>query len=198
MPSPAVNLWPRWLRITVVGIATAAVISGGWFAYRYFAKPVYLTVAVGSLDGEALSLISAISARLAASNAHTRLKVVDSLTSGRASELLASGKADLAVVRADTGGLADARSVLLLTHGVVLIMAPSSASADSLGDLRDATIGVVGGPINQPTVDALKQVYQFDRVALKSQVAFFNHRQELRGILDLRSTGGTGKNARKM
>jgi TRAP-type uncharacterized transport system substrate-binding protein len=163
MPSPAVNLWPRWLRITVVGIATAAVISGGWFAYRYFAKPVYLTVAVGSLDGEALSLISAISARLAASNAHTRLKVVDSLTSGRASELLASGKADLAVVRGDTGGLADARSVLLLTHGVVLIMAPSSASADSLGDLRDATIGVVGGPINQPTVDALKQVYQFDR-----------------------------------
>lgn len=65
MPSPAVSLWPQWLRITVVGIATAAAISGGWLAYRYFAKPVYLTVAAGSLDGEALSLISAISARLA-------------------------------------------------------------------------------------------------------------------------------------
>lgn len=57
MPSPAVNLWPRWLRITVVGIATAAVISGGWLTYRHFVKPVYLTVAAGSLDGEALSLI---------------------------------------------------------------------------------------------------------------------------------------------
>lgn len=167
MPSPAVNLWPRWLRITVVGIATAAVISGGWLTYHHFAKPVYLTVAAGSLDGEALSLISAISARLAASNAHTRLKVIDSLTSGRASELLASGKAELAVVRGDTGGLADARSILLLTHGVVLIMAPSTVSADSLGDLRDATIGVVGGPINRPTVDALKQIYQFDRAKVR-------------------------------
>jgi TRAP-type uncharacterized transport system substrate-binding protein len=167
MPSVAISLWPRWLRIAVVGVATAAVISGGWLAYRYFAKPVYLTVAAGSVDDEALSLTSAISARLAASNAHTRLKVVDSLTSAKASELLASGKADLAVVRGDTGGLADARSVLLLTHGVVLILAPSTVSADNLGDLRDATIGVVGGPINRPTVDALKQVYQFDRAKVR-------------------------------
>ena len=167
MPSLAVSLWPRWLRVFVVGIVTAAAITGGWLAYRYFAKPVYLTVAAGSADGEALALISAISARLTASNAHTRLKVVDSQTSARASELLASGKADLAVVRGDTGGLADARSVLLLTHGVVLIMAPSSVAADSLGDLRDTTIGVVGGPINRPIVDALKQVYQFDRAKVR-------------------------------
>jgi TRAP-type uncharacterized transport system substrate-binding protein len=167
MSSLAVDLWPRSLRITLVGIATAACVTGGWLAYRYFAKPVHLTVAAGSIDGEALSLISAIGARLAASNAHTRLQVVDSQTSAGASELLASGKADLAVVRGDTGGLADARSVLLLTHGVVLIMAPSNASADNLGDLHDATIGVVGGPINRPIVDALKQVYQFDRTKVR-------------------------------
>jgi TRAP-type uncharacterized transport system substrate-binding protein len=167
MPSLTVNLWPRWLRITIVGIVTAAAITGGWLAYHFFAKPVYLTVAAGSADGEALSLISAIAARLSASGAHTRLKVVDSQTSASASQLLASGKADLAVVRGDTGGLADARSVLLLTHGVVLIMAPSSVSADNLGDLHDATIGVVGGPINRPTVDALKQVYQFDRAKVR-------------------------------
>jgi len=42
-------------------------------------------------------------------------------------------------------------------------MTPSAASVDSLGDLRDTTIGVVGGAINQPVVEALKQVYQFDR-----------------------------------
>src|SRR5262245_1604574 len=97
MPSVAINLWPRWLRIAVVGVATAAVIAGGWLAYRYFAKPIYLTVAAGSVDSEALSLISAIAARLTASGAHTRLKVVDSQTSASASQLLASGKADLAV-----------------------------------------------------------------------------------------------------
>jgi hypothetical protein len=162
MTSLAINLWPRWLRVMIVGITAAAVIGGGWFVYRYFAKPVYLTVAAGSADGEALSLISAISARLAASNAHVRLKVVDTGTSAKASEMLAAHRADLAIVRGDTGGLADARSVLLLTHGVVLLMAPSDASAASLGDLRHTTIGVVGGAINQPVVEVLKQVYQFD------------------------------------
>jgi TRAP-type uncharacterized transport system substrate-binding protein len=163
MASPAINLWPRWLRLTIVGAAAAAIISGGWLSYRYFVKPVILTVAVGSIDGEALSLISAVAARLTTSNAHVRLKVVDTNTSAKASELLAAHKADLAVVRGDTGGLEDARSVLLLTHGVVLLMAPSTASSDSLGDLRNTTIGVIGGTINRPTVEALKQVYPFDR-----------------------------------
>jgi TRAP-type uncharacterized transport system substrate-binding protein len=154
----------------IVGITAAAIIGGGWFCYRYFAKPVYLTVAAGSADGEALSLISAMAARLTASNAHIRLKVVDAGSSAKASELLSGHKADLAIVRGDTAGLADARSVLLLTHGVVLIMVPSAASADGLGDLRNTTIGVVGGAINQRTIEALKQVYQFDR----AKVAFLD------------------------
>jgi len=169
MTSLAINLWPRWLRIMLVGITTAAVIGSGWLTYRYFAKPVFLTVAAGSADGEALSLISAISARLAASNSHVRLKVADSGTSAKASQMMAAGKVDLAIVRGDTSGLSDARSVLLLTHGVVMILASPSVSADSLGDLRNTTIGVIGGAINQPVVEALKQVYQFDRAKVQFQ-----------------------------
>jgi TRAP-type uncharacterized transport system substrate-binding protein len=153
----------------IVGIITAVVIAGGWLSYRYFAKPVFLTAAAGSADGEALSLISAISARLAASNSHIRLKVIDAGTSLKAAELLAANKVQLAIVRGDTGNLSDARSVLLLTHGVVMIMAPATVSADSLGDLRDTTIGVIGGAINQPVVEALKQVYQFDRAKVRFQ-----------------------------
>jgi len=153
----------------LVGITTAAVIGSGWLTYRYFAKPVFLTVAAGSADGEALSLISAISARLAASNSHVRLKVADSGTSAKASQMMAAGKVDLAIVRGDTSGLSDARSVLLLTHGVVMILASPSVSADSLGDLRNTTIGVIGGAINQPVVEALKQVYQFDRAKVQFQ-----------------------------
>jgi ABC-type amino acid transport substrate-binding protein len=95
------------------------------------------------------------------------LKVVDAGTSAKAAEMLAGGKADLAVVRGDTGGLSDARSVLLLTHGVVLIMAPSAVGADSLGDLRNTTIGVIGGAVNRPVIEALKQVYQFDRANVR-------------------------------
>jgi len=169
MTSTSINLWPRWLRILIVGMATAALIGGAWLIYRYLAKPVFLTVAAGSADGEALLLISAISARLTASGAHVRLKVVDAGTSANASEMLARGKVDLAMVRGDTAGLSDARSVLLVTHGVVLIMTPSTEGADSLGDLRNTTIGVVGGTANRPVVEALKQVYRFDRAEVRFQ-----------------------------
>ena len=55
------------------------------------------------------------------------------------------------------------------THGVVLIVAPLATSADSVGDLRETTIGVVGGVINAPTVDALKQVYQLERAKVRFQ-----------------------------
>lgn len=167
MTSLPVHLWPRWLRVMIVGIVTAVLIGSGWFGYRYFAKSVFLIVAVGSADGEALLLTSAIAARLTASGAHVRLKVVDAGTSAKAAEMLAGGKADLALVRGDTSGLSDARSVLLLTHGVVLIIAPSAVSVDSLGDLRNTTIGVIGGAINRPTVEALKQVYPFDRTNVR-------------------------------
>jgi hypothetical protein len=53
--SAAITLWPRWLRIMIVGITTAAAIGGGWICYHYFAKPVYLAVAAGLADSEALS-----------------------------------------------------------------------------------------------------------------------------------------------
>jgi TRAP-type uncharacterized transport system substrate-binding protein len=88
---------------------------------------------------------------------------------GKGRRMLAAHKVDLAVVRGDTSGLADARSVLLLTHGVILIMTSSAVSADSLGDLRNTTIGVIGGAINQRAVEALKQVYQFDRARVSFQ-----------------------------
>jgi TRAP-type uncharacterized transport system substrate-binding protein len=169
MTGLAIDLWPRWLRILLVGIIAAVVIGSGWFTYRYFAKPVFLKVAAGSADGEALLLTSAISARLTASGAHVRLKVVDAGTSAKASEMLAGGKADLAVVRGDTAGLSDARSVLLLTHGVVLILVPPNVDADGLGDLRNMTIGVIGGTVNRPTIEALKQVYQFDHAKVRFQ-----------------------------
>jgi hypothetical protein len=58
MTSLATKLWPRWLRVLLVGVITAVVLGGGLFSYRYFAKPVFLTVAAGSADGEALSLIN--------------------------------------------------------------------------------------------------------------------------------------------
>jgi TRAP-type uncharacterized transport system substrate-binding protein len=161
------NRWPRRLRITLVAVATAIVLGAGLYGYRYFSQPVVLTVAAGSIDGEALSLISAISARLASSGSHIRLKVVDSGSALKAARMLTAGEANLAVVRGDTGDLTDARTILLLTHGVVMILVPSASSAESITDLRNMTVGVIGGEVNHPVLAALAEVYQLDRAKVR-------------------------------
>ena len=44
---------PLWLRAVLLVGAFILATGGGLFAYRYFTRPTTLTVAVGSIDGEA-------------------------------------------------------------------------------------------------------------------------------------------------
>ena len=51
---------PLWLRTAlVVGLAILAA-GAGLFGYKYYTRPVMLTVAVGSIDGEAAKVMSAM------------------------------------------------------------------------------------------------------------------------------------------
>ena len=60
MISPKVPLWLRFvLLVAAVGLASGASL----FAYRYYTRPVTLSVAVGSIDGEAAKAMSAIASR---------------------------------------------------------------------------------------------------------------------------------------
>ena len=68
---------PTWLRVVlVVGVFILAT-GAGLFAYRWFTKPVTLTIAVGSLDGEAGKVMSAIAGRLVSMDAPVRLKAIE-------------------------------------------------------------------------------------------------------------------------
>jgi TRAP-type uncharacterized transport system substrate-binding protein len=68
---------PFWVRaILLVGVV--CILAGaGLISYRYYAKPKTLTIAVGSLDGEAKQLAQLIASRLATTDAPIRLKVVN-------------------------------------------------------------------------------------------------------------------------
>ena len=46
--------FPLWSRIAIVAIIVAILGAAGLFSWRWFARPTTLTVAVGSLDGEAV------------------------------------------------------------------------------------------------------------------------------------------------
>src|ERR1700712_5585258 len=148
---------PLWLRLVL--IAGVAVLASGacLFVYRYYTHPVTLTVAVGSIDGEAAKAMSAIASRLMTINAPVRLTVVDAGTALEAAKRFVSGKADLAVVRGDVGDLSPAQAVGVVSHVVALVIAPAGSSIDSIANLRGHTVGVIGADTNAKFVDVLSK-----------------------------------------
>src|SRR5262245_15130069 len=123
---------PQWVRMLLVGCLVLVTSGAGLFVYRYFNTPTTLTIAAGSFDGEAVRLLSAIAGRLAQNRSSTRLKIVDTGTALEASKAFAAGKVDLAIVRADIGDLSAARTVVLVTHGVVLLVVPPGSMIEDM------------------------------------------------------------------
>jgi TRAP-type uncharacterized transport system substrate-binding protein len=150
---------PLWLRLVL--LAGLAILASGaaLLGYRYYTHPVTLTVAAGSIDGEAARAMSAIASRLVTINAPVRLTVIDTGTVLAASKMFSSGKADLAVVRGDVGDLSQAQAVVVVSHMVALVIAPPGSSIDGMNKLKGQTVGVIGAEANSKLVDALSKEY---------------------------------------
>src|ERR1700742_350637 len=112
---------PLWVRAIMLAGVVCVLAGAGLISYRLYAQPRTLTIAVGSLDGEAKQVASLIASHLAATDARIRLKVENEGSVLDAAKAFNSGKVALAVVRADVGDLHDARAVALTAHGVVMI-----------------------------------------------------------------------------
>src|ERR1700688_4041385 len=154
---------PLWLRFVLLVGVVGLVSGASLIAYRYYTRPVTLSVAVGSIDGEAAKAMSAIASRLVSTNAPVRLKVIDSGTVLEAANAFAAGKADLAVVRGDVGDLSQAQAVVVMSHVVVLIIAPPGSAIDSIDKLKGRRVGVLGGEANTKIVDVLSKEFGLDR-----------------------------------
>jgi TRAP transporter TAXI family solute receptor len=126
-----------------------------------------LTVAAGSIDGEAAGLMSIISSRVASTNARIRLKVVDTGTAVAASKAFAAGDVDLAIVRADIGDLSAARTVVLLTYSVVLLLVPPGSTIKDVDGLKGKTVGVVDAEANHRIIELLTQEYDLARAKVQ-------------------------------
>jgi TRAP-type uncharacterized transport system substrate-binding protein len=154
---------PLWLRVvSLIGIVIV-VTGAGLLAYRWYAHPVTLTLAVGSIDGEGAKAMSALASQLVSTGATVRLKVIDTGTAFEAAKQFAAGNVDLAVVRGDVGDLSQAQAVVVLTHATVLIVAPSGSSIDSMDKLKGHTVGVLGGEANSKVIEVLTKEYDLVR-----------------------------------
>jgi len=176
MTSTRLPLWLRFFLILAVFILAAGT---GLFGYRYFTRPVTLTVAVGSIDGEASKAMSAIASRLVLDDAPVRFKVIDTGTTLAAARAFAAGKANLAVVRGDVGDLSQAGSVVIVAHVVALMIAPPGSSLDSMAALKGHTVGVIGEQANTKLVDVLSKEYGLVREKVFKDVALTDARHAL-------------------
>jgi TRAP-type uncharacterized transport system substrate-binding protein len=170
---------PLWLRfVLLVGVVILAA-GASLFSYRYYTRPATLTVAVGSIDGEAAKAMSAIASRLVSTNAPVRLKVIDSGTALEAAKAFAAGNVDLAVVRGDVGNLSQAQAVVVVSHVVVLIVAPPGSIIDSMDKLKGHRVGVIGGDANTKLVDVLSKEFGLDRAKVFQDIALSDARRAI-------------------
>jgi TRAP-type uncharacterized transport system substrate-binding protein len=163
--------WPLWLRFVLLLGAAGLATGAGLLAYRYYTRPTTLSVAVGSIDGEAAKAMSALASRLVSTNAPVRLRVIDSGTALEAANAFSAGKADLAVVRGDVGDLSQAQAVVVVSHVVVLVIAPPGSAIDSIDKLKGRRVGVIGGDANGKIVELLSKEYGLDRAKVFKDVA---------------------------
>jgi TRAP transporter TAXI family solute receptor len=154
---------PLWLRvISLLGVVLLCT-AAGLYGYRWFNRPVTLTVSIGSIDGEGAKAMSAIASQLTADGAPVRLKVIDTGTSVESGKKFAAGEVDLAAVRGDVGDLSQAQAIVVLSHLTVLVIAPAGSSIDSIDKLKGHTVGVLGGEANARIVDVLSNSYNLGR-----------------------------------
>src|ERR1700732_4728031 len=168
MLSGKLPLWVRFFLLLGLAAVAAGVVR---FGYRYYTRPVTLSVAVGSIDGEAAKAMSAIASELVSTNAPVRLKVIDSGTALEAANAFSAGKVDLAVVRGDAGDLSQAQAVVVVSHVVVLLIAPPGSPIDSIDKLKGRRVGVIGGDANTRIVDVLSREFGLDRAKVFKDIA---------------------------
>jgi TRAP-type uncharacterized transport system substrate-binding protein len=156
-----------WRRIVLLAGVVVVVTGGSLLGYRYYTRPVTLTIAVGSIDGEAAKAMSAIASRLVSISAPVRLSVVDAGTALEAARMFAAGKVDLAVVRGDGGDLSQAQAVVVVAHMVALVIAPPGSTITSMDGLKGRSVGVLGGEANAKIVDVLSNTYGLARAKVQ-------------------------------
>ena len=112
--------------------------------------------------------MNALASRLASTaNSSIRLKVIDTGTPLGAAEAFSKGDVDLAIVRGDATDLKGARTVVVITHGVLMLLGLPGTSITDFDHLKGKTIGVVGGAVNQRIASVLDSEYDLTRSKVK-------------------------------
>lgn len=143
--------------LAIIGIVTA----GYYFAVR----PVALRIAVGPAGSDDLKVVHALSQAFVQAHSQIRLRPIPTEGATASAQMIAEGKADLAIVRGDLSVPKNVQAVATLRKNVAVLWVPpamkgkkAGAKITKIAQLAGRRIGVIGRtPAN---VDLLKVILQ--------------------------------------
>ena len=147
----------------VVLAAILAVIGGLTAGYYYAVRPISLRIAVGPANSDDLKVVQGLSQAFSAAHSQIRLRPIQTEGATASAQMIADGKADLAIVRGDLSVPKNAQAVATLRKNVAVLWVPApvkdkkaSAKISKVSQLAGRRIGVVGRtPAN---IDLLKVI----------------------------------------
>ena len=157
-------------KTALVSLALVLAIIGALVGGYYFAmRPVTLKVAVGPANSDDIKVVQALTQAFAQSKGYVRLRPIQTDGATASADLLAEGKADLAIVRGDLDVPKNAQAVATLRKNVVVLWSvpgkgkKKGAKITKIAQLAGHRIGVVGRtPANVNLLKVILQQYGVD------------------------------------
>jgi TRAP transporter TAXI family solute receptor len=158
---------PRFLArrgVALVVLAAILAIIGALTAgYYYAVRPIPLRIAVGPANSDDLKVVQALSQAFSTAHSQIRLRPIQTEGATASAQMIADGKADLAIVRGDLSVPKNAQAVATLRKNVAVLWVPApikskkgAAKITKVSQLAGRRIGVVGRtPAN---IDLLKVI----------------------------------------
>jgi TRAP transporter TAXI family solute receptor len=165
-PPKAPSSRPARRSILFVVLAGILAIIGTLAAGYYFAlRPVTLKIAVGPPNSDDLRVVQALTQAFAQAHSQIRLRPIATEGATASAQMLAEGRADLAIIRGDLNVPKNAQAVATLRKNVAVMWVPPAAKGKKAGSkitkitqLAGKRVGVIGRtPAN---VDLLKVILQ--------------------------------------
>ena len=141
-------------------LALIGIVAAG---YYYAMRPVPLRIAVGPAGSDDLKVVQALSQAFLASHSHIRLRPLPTEGATASAQMIAEGRADLAIVRGDLSVPKNAQAVATLRKNVAVLWVPAPVKGKKaapkitkVAQLAGRRIGVIGR--TAANVDLLKVI----------------------------------------
>jgi len=143
---------PARRSIVFVIVAGLLAIIGAMAAGYYFAmRPVTMRIAVGPANSDDLRVVQALSQAFAQTHSQIRLRPAPTEGAAASAQMLADGKADLAIIRGDLNVPKNAQAVATLRKNIVVLWVPpgvkgkkGGSKISKIAQLTGKRVGVIG------------------------------------------------------